>query len=93
MAEPPAVPVIQRAVASSPLPRDDAFFQCPNKLTEKIDGREMRFDCGASNSVAVVRADGRNAKCCGCGARISLPERFVERPTGNLAWTNKPPGG
>ena len=91
--EPPAVPEIPRSVASAQLPRDDVVFPCPNKFTRIIDGREILFDCGASNSVAVVRAAGRSAKCCACGARISPPERFVEPPTGNLAWTNEPPGG
>jgi hypothetical protein len=69
---------------------DGARFQCHSVRVIVIEDERHEFPCLTWNSVAEVLAAGFRAKCTGCGARISVPERFVEPPTGNLAWTNAP---
>ena len=90
--EPPAVPEIPRTVAPAPPldGEDGARFQCQSDRVTVIGDERYTLPCLAWNSVAEVQAAGFHAKCCGCGARISVPERFAERPTGRLAWTNEP---
>ena len=86
-AAPPVEPDDSDAMEGSGTGSDE-FFNCPQVL----NAGGLRYTCNARNKVSVVRAKGSRAKCVDCGGRLALPERFQERPSGALAWSNIPPG-